>query len=253
MDVSYLVFLITIRYRFVSYVRDLLNATRIFGTDGASRRREKEMSEPMQVSPKAKKARVEDTRPVAGRPRNPETQKEILKAAGEILLAEGYRALTMERLASWAGVGKTTVYRRWKCMADLVSDLLDEANSAWPMPQMKSENITEDLRTLYRNWISGMSGGGRIIPVLIAESVQNAELASLLHQRFILPRRRLAIAMIDRAKERGEASKSVDSQSAIDMFMGRMWYRQLVTGERISVDDEDKVIAVLMKGLRANR
>ncbi|MFX9246844.1 TetR-like C-terminal domain-containing protein, partial [Acinetobacter baumannii] len=61
------------------------------------------------------------------------------------------------------------------------------------------------------------------------------------------------IAMIDRAKDRGEVSKSVDSQSAIDMFMGRMWYRQLVTGERISVDDEDKVIAVLMKGLRPNR
>jgi len=205
----------------------------------------------MQASGKAKRLKAAEPRPVPGRPRNPETQNGILRAAEEILVEDGYRALTIEGLAARAGVGKTTIYRRWKSVSELVSDLLDAANNAWPMPQEKSDNITEDLRTLYRNWIAGMSGAGRIIPILIAEGVQNSELASLLHQRFILPRRRLAIAMIDRAKDRGEVSKSADSQSAIDMFMGRMWYRQLVTGERITVEDEDKVIGILLKGLRA--
>jgi len=204
----------------------------------------------MRAIGKAKALKAAEPRPVPGRPRNPETQNGILRAAEEILVEEGYRALTIERLAARAGVGKTTIYRRWKSVAEIASDLLDAANSAWPMPQVKSDTITEDLRILYRNWISGMSGAGRIIPILIAEGVQNSELASLLHQRFILPRRRLAIAMIDRAKDRGEVSKSADSQSAIDMFMGRMWYRQLVTGERITVDDEDKVIGILLNGLR---
>jgi hypothetical protein len=32
-----------------------------------------------------------------------------------------------------------------------------------------------------------------------------------------------------------------------------MWYRQLVAGERISIDDEDKVIGILLKGMRATR
>lgn len=210
-----------------------------------------ESDDRMQASSKAKtlKAKTAKPRPVAGRPRNPETQNGILRAAEAILVGEGYRALTIEGLAARAGVGKTTIYRRWKSVSELVSDLLDAANNAWPMPQEKSDNITEDLRTLYRNWISGMSGAGRIIPILIAEGVQNAELASLLHQRFILPRRQLAIAMLDRAKDRGEISRRADSQSAIDMFMGRMWYRQLVTGERITIDDEDKVIGILLKGL----
>jgi AcrR family transcriptional regulator len=190
------------------------------------------------------------SRSLPGRPRNPETDGDILRAAGAILIEEGYRALTMERLAARAGVGKTTVYRRWKSMSELVSALLDAANEAWPMPQAEFANIREDLRTLYRNWISGMSGAGKIIPILIAEGIQNAELATILHERFILPRRRLAIAMIDRAKKRGEVSKTTDSQTAIDLFMGRMWYRQLVTGERISIDDEEKVIGLLIEGLR---
>lgn len=187
---------------------------------------------------------------VPGRPRKPETQNEILRAAADILVEEGYRALTMERLAARAGVGKTTVYRRWKSMAELVADLLDAANSAWPIPTAKSDSIAQDLRTLYRNWVVGISGGGKIIPMLIAEAVQNPDLASLLHERFILPRRQIAIAMVERAKERGEVSKSADSQSAIDMLMGRMWYRQLVTGEPISIEDENKVLSILLHGLR---
>jgi AcrR family transcriptional regulator len=193
---------------------------------------------------------VSKRQPVPGRPRKPETQNGILRAAADILVEEGYRALTMERLAARAGVGKTTVYRRWKSMAELVADLLDAANNAWPMPTEKSDSIAEDLRTLYRNWVAGISRGGKIIPMLIAEAVQNPDLASLLHERFILPRRRIAIAMVERAKERGEVSKSTDSQSAIDMLMGRMWYRQLVTGERISIEDENKVLSILLDGLR---
>jgi AcrR family transcriptional regulator len=204
----------------------------------------------MPVIVKAKPAKSTSPRPLPGRPRNPETDSDILRAAGDILIKEGYRALTMERLAARAGVGKTTVYRRWKSMSELVSALLDAADEAWPMPQAEFANIREDLRTLYRNWIAGMSGAGKIIPILIAEGVQNPELATILHERFVLPRRRLAIAMIDRAKKRGEVSKTADSQTAIDLFMGRMWYRQLVTGERISVEDEEKVIGVLIDGLR---
>jgi AcrR family transcriptional regulator len=205
------------------------------------------------VNSKLKPMRSLKKRSTAGRPRNPETQSDILRAARLILVEEGYRALTMERLAARAGVGKTTVYRRWKSMFELVSDVLDEANEAWPMPQTKSDSIAEDLRALYRNWISGMSGAGKIIPILIAEGVQNPDLANLLHQRFILPRRRLAIAMIDKAIERGEISKSSDSQTAIDMFMGRMWYRQLVTGEKIELKDEEKVISLLLSGLQITR
>ena len=135
-------------------------------------------------------------------------------------------------------------------MFDLISDLLDEANEAWPMPAPEHGDIAESLRTLYRNWVTGMSGAGRIIPVLIAEAVQNEQLGKLLHERFVLPRRNLAIAMIEQAKERGQIRRDVDSQGAIDMFMGRMWYRRLVTGERVALEDEGTLVDLLLNGLR---
>jgi AcrR family transcriptional regulator len=186
----------------------------------------------------------------AGRPRNPETEKEIVRAAAHLLLEEGYDGLTMEKVAIRANVGKMTVYRRWKSRADLIAAVLDDANLAWPMPKPQSNSLADDLSILYRNWVAGMKGAGRVIPMLIAEAVQNPDLATMLHERFILPRRMLAVAIVERAIERGEIPDSADAQTAIDMFMGRMWYRQLVTGASIRVADEEKVIALLLNGLR---
>ena len=48
----------------------------------------------LSVNSKSKPMRSLKKRPVAGRPRNPETQGEILRAAGLILVEEGYRALS---------------------------------------------------------------------------------------------------------------------------------------------------------------
>jgi hypothetical protein len=89
-----------------------------------------------------------------------------------------------------------------------------------------------------------------VIRLLIAGAIQDPELATLLHERFILPRRRLAVAIIDHAIERGELPDGADSETAIDMLMGRTWYRQLVTGARIRVADKSKVVNLLIDGLR---
>ena len=43
------------------------------------------------------------------------------------MLAEsGYTALTMDAVASAAGVGKATIYRRWRTKSELVADAVAE-------------------------------------------------------------------------------------------------------------------------------
>ncbi|MGZ4705920.1 MAG: helix-turn-helix domain-containing protein, partial [Acidimicrobiales bacterium] len=48
-----------------------------------------------------------------GRPRSIEVDQAILAAALRMLGEHGFDGLTMEGVASEAGVGKATLYRRW--------------------------------------------------------------------------------------------------------------------------------------------
>lgn len=58
--------------------------------------------------------------PPRGRPRSAQADADILAAARVLLAKSGYAQLTMDAVATHAGVAKTTVYRRWTTKRDLV-------------------------------------------------------------------------------------------------------------------------------------
>src|SRR5688572_25806119 len=70
-----------------------------------------DMPEQDSLSPPAKRGR--------GRPRDPETDAKITRAASELLLLRGFDKTTVDEVAARAGVGKATVYRRWPSKEDL--------------------------------------------------------------------------------------------------------------------------------------
>ena len=45
-----------------------------------------------------------------GRPRSPRIQQAILKAAADLVLESGFKALSIDAIAAKAGVGRMTVY-----------------------------------------------------------------------------------------------------------------------------------------------
>ena len=55
-----------------------------------------------------------------GRPRSPEAEQAILNATLRMLGAKGVAGTTIEGVAADAGVGKTTIYRRWPTKTDLI-------------------------------------------------------------------------------------------------------------------------------------
>ena len=55
-----------------------------------------------------------------GRPRDPRVDSAVRAATIELLISEGYNRLTIQRVAAAAGVGHTSIYRRWGSKADLV-------------------------------------------------------------------------------------------------------------------------------------
>jgi AcrR family transcriptional regulator len=78
------------------------------------------------------------TRPARrGRPAGPaaDTRETVLRAALDLLLAEGVGALTPQRLHEESGVARSTLYRHWPTPDDVVDDLLlVAAQTEHPVP-----------------------------------------------------------------------------------------------------------------------
>ena len=70
---------------------------------------------------KSDRAGAEDA-PVRGRgrPRSAEAEQAILDATLRMLGTQGVAGTTIEGVAADAGVGKTTIYRRWPTKTDLI-------------------------------------------------------------------------------------------------------------------------------------
>src|SRR5580704_15116573 len=57
-----------------------------------------------------------------GRPRSQEADRAIMAATVELLAAKGLAGMSIEEVASRAGVGKATIYRRWSSKGLLALD-----------------------------------------------------------------------------------------------------------------------------------
>src|SRR4028119_1256301 len=91
-----------------------------------------------------------------GRPRDP-SRDGVIRAAILRLLGEvGYGALTVDAVAAEAGVGKATIYRRWRTKQDLVVDTVSELNRSWTV-DVDTGSLEGDLRQLVHRIVEMMT------------------------------------------------------------------------------------------------
>ena len=192
---------------------------------------------------------VEVHRP-PGRPRSPEADRAILRATVDLLADEGYGGVTMEGVATRAGVGKATVYRRWPCKSALVVDAVTACREHGSQPP-DTGSTREDLLVFVRGFMDHLrtSDLGRVLPALLAELSRNPELASEFREGFVLPRRAKVLAAVQRGVERGEVRSGVDAELVADGVVALLMHRFLVTGMEIDDDLPERVVDILWRGI----
>src|SRR5690242_3281955 len=62
---------------------------------------------------------------ISGRPRSTHADQAILQATLDLLAEVGYQSMSIEAIASRAGVGKTTIYRRYTSKEEIVADAIE--------------------------------------------------------------------------------------------------------------------------------
>lgn len=92
-----------------------------------------------------------------GRPRDPSRDGVIRKAILRLLADVGYGALTMDAVASQAGVGKATIYRRWRTKEDLVVDTIAGLEQK-VIDSPDTGTLEGDLRALLHSLVAIING-----------------------------------------------------------------------------------------------
>src|SRR3954463_814071 len=79
-----------------------------------------------------------------GRPRSERAAKAIIEATLDLLAEEGGVAgVSIEAVAARAGVGKTTIYRRWPHKEALIIDAFATLKEPFPAP--RGDSVRDDL------------------------------------------------------------------------------------------------------------
>src|ERR1700761_2084191 len=93
--------------------------------------------------------------PRPGRPRSQHAHNAILDAAFNLVLEEGFRAVSLESIAAKAGVAKTPVYRRWPNKAAIVMDAFTAkvgSGSLFPTAPTAIESIRLQMHAMVRSF-----------------------------------------------------------------------------------------------------
>ena len=155
------------------------------------------------------------------------------------LTVNGYAALSVEAVASRAGVNKTTIYRRWPTLDDLLVDaLMTWSHDA--IPGVDTGDIETDLLALGREIADQLNGGvGRqIAAVVLTAGLRSAQLAEATRRYFHHQAMR-ATPLVTRAIDRGELPAGTDADALLVTFRAPFFYRMVTTGDPI----DDALIA----------
>lgn len=185
-----------------------------------------------------------------GRPREPQTDRRILDAAFRLMLQGGYARLSIDQVAEEAGVGRPTIYRRYRGKEDL-------AIAALAAAQIESLNLPQtgetraDLVTHLQRFAAaaGRPYGMAMIGTVLAEEHETPELLRHFREDVVTSRRRIFRGLLEKADERGELRSGVDLDLAINLLVGA-YYAQYLEGRPFDDGWAARVVDTILAGIR---
>ncbi|MDJ0634224.1 MAG: TetR/AcrR family transcriptional regulator [Xenococcaceae cyanobacterium MO_188.B29] len=159
-----------------------------------------------------------------GRPRSAKSHQAILKATLELLGEVGFESMSIEAISTRAGVGKTTIYRRYSSKEELVADAIESIRQDVVIPN--TGNLENDLDELIENaaQITLSPLGRQTLAMIISSAASNSSFAQIYWAKYLLPRREAFAVVIERAKIRNEIQANLDPGLVFDSMSGIMLY-----------------------------
>ncbi|AUT00008.1 TetR family transcriptional regulator [Nostoc sp. CENA543] len=159
-----------------------------------------------------------------GRPRSTQAHQAILQATLELLAEVGFDAMSIDAIATRAGVGKPTIYRRYAGKEELVADAIESARQDVVIPN--TGNLWNDIDELIQNaaQITLSPLGRKTVAMIISSASNNSQFAQIYWTKYLQPRREAFAVVLERAKARDEVASDLDPGLVFDTMSGIMLY-----------------------------
>lgn len=167
----------------------------------------------------------------AGRPRSPVVDQAILRAALELFVEHGAAGASIEKIAKRAGVGKTSIYRRWSSRETLLAQAIEVFRNA--------TGYTTDLldRTPPGDFVKLLIDACEIIARpeirklmarLIGSVPDYPMLIEVYRETYYLPRRLAFVRALERVQAAGFLTRNMDLETLVDILSGALMYHLLM-------------------------
>ena len=183
--------------------------------------------------------------PRRGRPLDPSRDVAIRAAALQVLAEDGYRGLTMDAVAMAAGVGKATIYRRWRSKEDLVVSAIQE-RSVDSLVVPDTGTLRDDLVHLLRSLAGVLTGpSGDADRAVLGVLPDEPDLAEAFRLGPLVQWAQAFSTVLRRAAERGEIPEGVERSLGAEAGPAILVERWLLGKPRI----DDGVISAVVDDL----
>lgn len=159
-----------------------------------------------------------------GRPRSVQSHQAMLRSTLELLAEVGYDAVSIEAIAARAGVGKSTIYRRYTCKEDLIADAIENIREDVTIPD--TNNLWGDIDALIQSaaQITLNPVGRQTVAMIVSSASSHPEFAQIYWTKYLQPRRQAFSVVLERAKARNEIPADLDPGLIFDIMSGIMLY-----------------------------
>jgi AcrR family transcriptional regulator len=184
-----------------------------------------------------------------GRPRSERAEQAIIEATLELFAEGGAEGVCVEAIAARAGVGKATVYRRWRGKEDLLLDALGSLKS--PLPTPRGDSVREDLIALLTVMSQDAADPRRArqYTLLLGEGEKYPRLMARYAETFIEPRRGVLRSVLRRGIETGELRPDIDVEIAMHTLTGAAMTRGKCETIPRTPEFAERIVDSLLLGL----
>src|SRR5580693_3988469 len=181
-----------------------------------------------------------------GRPRSEQAEQAIIEATLDLFAEQG-----VEAVASRAGVGKATIYRRWPNKEELLLAAFGSLKSPFPEPQGVS--VRDDLLAMVEVMCADKADPrkARRYALLLGEGEKYPRLMARYKETVVEPRREAMRAVIRRGIQTGELRPDTDVEIAMLTLTGVIMAREKTPDREFDGGFAARLVDGLLLGLSA--